>query len=311
MEKCFFVTDGLNRIGPFDKDEILKMLFAAQISLTDSILDSRDNILLPVLQHMDFGGDGNFNSSVNKQPIIANSIAKTIDFSTLRATPLNSGKSPNSEKKINKTDPDKTSTSANARGVENKQSGLMQTTPTTQFVNTNTNMNFYLKLNKKEYGPFRFLILLSLYQQKKISLESDVRSESDQSWKKLADILPTDLQNSVHMMPIMNSNVLPKNFWKRKNLRLDFEEMVIIANDTYSLVGRSIDLSTDGMAIVWVYDVPLEQEFLITLFDLKRNLVQIKGKLTRKESIPNSDKFPIFKAVFMFLEKLEIKNFIS
>jgi hypothetical protein len=329
MDKFFYVTDGLNKIGPYTKDEVLRMLFSAHISLTDSILDTRDNMLVPLLQHEDFGGAGNVNATMNKQPIAPNPVAQKIDFSSLRndlpktamelrkerkEKALASGLAPAAPKAAPAApapvaEPEPTRVIAPVLGDD--ATSITQITSTTRVINSNNNLNFFLKLNDKEYGPFKFLVLLSLYKANKIGLDSSIKTDLDKSYRKLSDFLPAELQKSIHVTPIMNTNVVPKNFWKRKNVRLDYEEMVILANDTYSLVAKSIDLSADGIAVVWVYDIPLNEKFKLTLFDPAKNVVQLSGTLTRKEAIPNSDGFPLFKAVFIFDQKLDIKNFIA
>ena len=316
MDKFFYVTDGTNKIGPYSKDEILQMLFSAHISLTDSILDTRDNILSPLLQHEDFGGAGNVNATVNKGPISQSVMAKRIDFSSLKTNLTKTPEELRKERKLKRpVNPDAgtepTTTRAMPPVLGDDPTSITQITSTTRVINSNNNLNFYLRLKEKEYGPFKFLILLSLYKENKINLDSQIKTEHDKAYKKLSDFLPAELQKSIHMTPIMNSSVVPKNFWKRKNLRVDYEEMVIIANENYSLVAKSIDLSADGIAVFWVYDIPLNEKFTLTLFDVAKNLIQISGTLTRKEAIPNNDNFPLFKAVFIFSEKLDIKNFIA
>ena len=328
MDKFFYVSDGLNKIGPYTKDEVLRMLFSAQISLTDFILDTRDNIFCPLLQHEDFGGAGNVNSTVNKQPISQNAAAKKIDFSSLRndlpknamelrkerkarqsaepPTPAPAYIAPAAEAAIN-SEP----TKVIAPPPAEDPTSFTQITSTTRVINNNNNLNFYLKLKDKEYGPFKFLVLLSLYKGSKIGLDSAIKTDQDKSYRKLSDFLPSELQKSIHMTPVMNSEVVPKNFWKRKNLRLDYEEMVIIANETYSLVAKSIDLSSDGMAVFWVYDIPLNEKFTLTLFDPAKNVVQVTGTLTRSQAVPNTEGYPLFKAVFIFDQKLDIKSFIA
>lgn len=311
MEKFFYVFDGLNKIGPYSKDEILKMLFSAHISLTDSVFDTRDNVLSPLLQHEDFGGSGAvINSSVNARISGDGMAAPKVDFSGLHTDPLKTNKSTTTKPNV-KAPTTGTTPAASMPTSNQATSNSAQINTTTKLMNANNNLNFYVNLNNKEYGPFKFLILLSLYKQNKINLTSPVKVQDSATWGKLSDFIPVDVQKSVHMTPIIGSNVLPKNFWKRKNLRLDYEEMVILTNETYSLVAKSIDLSVEGMAVVWIYDIPLNQEFHISLFDSHKNLTQIKGKLVRRESIPNNDNYPLYKAVFIFSEKLEIKNFIS
>ena len=41
----------------------------------------------------------------------------------------------------------------------------------TNKIKANTSTNFFLKVKDKEFGPLKFLILLSLFKQNKISLE--------------------------------------------------------------------------------------------------------------------------------------------
>ena len=183
MDKFFYVTDGLNKIGPYSRDEVLQMLFSAHISLTDSILDTRDNMLCPLLQHEDFGGAGNVNATMNRQPISTNAVANKIDFSSLRNEMPKTATDLRRERKerqmqgsamnpaVAKAQPEE-KTQLMRPTPANDATSITQITTTTRVINSNNNLNFYLKLKDQEYGPFKFLVLLSLYKGNKIGLDT-------------------------------------------------------------------------------------------------------------------------------------------
>ena len=360
MEKPFYVTDGMNKIGPFSKDEVLHMLYSAHISLLDYIVDSRDGRMCPLLQHEDFGGDGGTHSISGRggiagltpedlsskfgfgdlrsrthkdreekrkekmrQDAMGSHLRKVIDAkpeldakepeaptsvipSAFNSPPApakpTAGPAPIPKAPPQAKDPEQTVTIANVDVDE-------ETTTTT--LKSNNSVNFFLKIKGKEYGPLKFLILLSLLKQGKLTAETSTRSENDKGYRKLSDFLPKELQKTIQVTPMMSAGVLPKNLWKRKNVRVDYEEMVLMNNPRYSLVGKSIDLSAEGIAVIWVYDVPVNEEFELSLFDLEKNVVTIKGRLTRKEPLSNDNGIPFYKAVFIFKEKIQIKNFIA
>jgi hypothetical protein len=77
------------------------------------------------------------------------------------------------------------------------------------------------------------------------------------------------------------------------------------------LLGRSIDLSAGGISIIWVYDLPLNEKFEISLFDLDKNLVKVKASLTRNETSASNSEFKMYKTVFLFNENILLKNFIK
>jgi hypothetical protein len=344
MDKPFYVTDGMNKIGPFSKDEVLHMLYSAHISLLDYIVDSRDGRMCPLLQHEDFGGDGGTHSLASTAGIAGltpENLSAKFGFGELRKQTDKAREEKRNEKmrrgqfespshlkrvidakpelSAEKKEPEATATTSGLTATVPDNPAVPKTFPaldideetTTTTLKSNNSVNFFLKVKDKEYGPLKFLVLLSLLKQNKLTSDSSTRSENEKGWRKLSDYIPKELQKTIQVTPILNAGVLPKNQWKRKNVRVDYDEMVLINNPRYSLVGKSLDLSAEGIAVIWVYDVPLNEEFEISLFDLDKNVVTVKGRLTRREPISNDNGIPFFKAVFIFKEKIQIKSFIE
>lgn len=353
MEKPFYVTDGLNKIGPFSKEEVYQLIYGSHISLMDFIIDSRDNRMCPLLQHEDFGGEGATHSITSNTGIAGltpKSLSNKYGFGELRKSQHKEREQKIIEKKERRPRPPQEShlkeviaanPSLAVPTPESTQSKIdytrIQPTPkmpdpapapapakteqdepleinenTTSFtLKTNNSLGFYIKVKGKEFGPLKFLILLSLLKQNKIGMTTYTRSQADSEWRFLSDFLPTELQKSIHISPVISSNLLPKTHWKRKNVRVDYDEMVMLNNARYSLVAKSIDISAEGIAVVWVYDIPVNEEFEISIFDVEKNMVTVKAILTRKEPLENTEGFPLFKAVFIFKNKIPIKSFIS
>lgn len=364
--KPFYITDGLNKIGPFSKDEVMQMLYSSHISITDFIVDTRDNRTCPLLQHEDFGGAGETHSITSSKGIAGlspQSLESKFGFGDLRKqvhkdredkkNAFRKGLAPASSHLANiiqqrpdlaatkpappakpaaagqrSTPPPPPATYVEATPVTRQQVSEDTATKSVTLtksmtltvkidesrsshtIKSNTSFNFFLKVKDKEFGPLKFLILLSLLKQSKISLDSLVRSEAEPTWKKLSEFVPEELQKTIHLQAVTNDNVLPKSLWKRKNVRVDYEEMVVCNNDHYSLVGKSIDLSAEGMAVIWVYDVPVEEDFELSFFDLEKNLVTVPARLVRREEV-QSDDVQLYKAVFLFKQRINIKNFIG
>ena len=57
MNKFFIFSDGLNKFGPFSKEEIEKMMFENKLYLTDMIFDIRTKQWAKILLHPDFVDD--------------------------------------------------------------------------------------------------------------------------------------------------------------------------------------------------------------------------------------------------------------
>lgn len=338
--KPFYITDGLNKIGPFSKEEVMQMLYSSHISITDYIVDSRDNRTCPLLQHEDFGGDGSTHTITASKGIgglTPESLESKFGFGDLRkqankdreekknAFRKGIAEPPSHLKNIIQQRPDlaanantkPTPTSTPANPI-NENTATQTFTMTMKIdesrisstIKSNTSFNFFLKVKEKEFGPLKFLVLLSLLKQNKISLNSLVRHETEPSWKKLSEFVPDELQKTIHLQAVTTDNVLPKSLWKRKNVRVDYEEMVVCNSSRYSLVGKSVDLSAEGMAVIWVYDVPAEDDYELSFFDLDRNLVTVDARLVRRDEIKSND-VQLYKAVFIFKQKIQIKNFIA
>lgn len=364
--KPFYITDGLNKIGPFSKDEVMQMLYSSHISITDFIVDTRDNRTCPLLQHEDFGGAGETHAITASKGIAGlspQSLESKFGFGDLRKqvhkdredkknafrrglapasshlsnviqqrpdlaakpTPPPSAKPAAGPQRASPPPPPVTRVEsvATTKGVSEDTTTKSVTltksmtltvkideSRSSNTIKSNTSFNFFLKVKDKEFGPLKFLILLSLLKQNKISLDSLVRSEAEPKWKKLSEFVPEELQKTIHLQAVTSDNVLPKSLWKRKNVRVDYEEMVVCNNDHYSLVGKSLDLSAEGMAVIWVYDVPIDEDFELNFFDLEKNLVTVAARLVRREEIRSGD-VQLYKAVFIFKQKINIKNFIG
>lgn len=335
MEKHFYVSDGLNKVGPFSKDEVYQMLFNAHISITDFILDSRDNRMCPLLQHEDFGGAGDNRSSGPSAPTASTSTTKPpqtdqFGFAALRkqGKVLRSANAPKERiasptkapEKIAATTPVvkeqeetvlyNTNAGTNTRTLA-QISNLSDLTKISNTFKNNNSLNFYVKTKDKEFGPLKFLVLLSLLKQNKLKTDIPTRTENEKEYKNLSHFLPKELLQTINVTPIFSPSVLPKNQWLRKNVRIDYDDIVLLNNKDYSLVGRSIDLSSGGISIIWFYDFPLNEKFEICLFDPDKNLVKVEGYLARKETLPSNSDLTLYKAVFLFNENIQIKTFIK
>jgi len=346
MGKHFYVTDGMNKIGPFTKEEVLRMLYSAHISLMDYIVDARDGRMCPLMQHEDFAsgsgskditedeGDDAGPSGVAQPDMASRFNFKDLKTQTqqqkadirkqrssrkeaaLPTSPLKQVMTANPElavtkheKSVRKYDPivdEVTVTVAEPLPEVDVDEDVTTTT-----MKTNSSVNFYLKVKNKEYGPLKFLLLLSLIKQNKLTPQTSTRTESETEWHPLSDYLPKELQQTIQITPMMSPDVLPKNLWKRKNLRVDYEEIVLVNNPRYSLVGKSVDLSPEGIAVIWVYDVPVNEEFELSIFDIDKNVVNLKGRLSRKQPLVTDNGITFYKAVFLFKERIQLKNFVA
>lgn len=333
----------MNKVGPFSKEEVYQMLFNAHISITDFILDSRDNRMCPLLQHEDFGGAGDNNSggssglpntkSVQSDQFGFAELRKQGKTSLSAKTPTeryrqrkeaNQAAAVKAPEKISNPIPTKTDETlelektalynTNAGTTTNSVAQASASDDSHEALNTlknNSTENFYVKTKDKEYGPLKFLVLLSLLKQNKLKPDIKTRTESETEYHELSYYLPKELLQTIQVTPILNPSVLPKNQWQRKNVRIDYDDIILVNNQNYSLVGRSLDLSAGGISVIWVYDLPLNEKVEITLFDLEKNLVKVSGYLARKESLPNNSDFTLYKSVFLFDNNIQIKNFIK
>jgi hypothetical protein len=281
MSKKYYVSDGLNKVGPLVKDEVLNMLYNGHISLTDSIIDVESNEMCSLLQHEDFGGSGAQKNQA-RHDLIENTAAYHTGTITL--------------------DMDELRDAVKSKYPESARPSLNDLKKT-------NSKNFYLHLKGREFGPIKFLVLISLLHEGKIQLTDAACTEGDVNWKALSDFISPDVRQTLHITPVVYDHVLPKSMWKRKNVRLDYSEIIFLNNSAISLVGKAIDLSAEGIGLLWVYDRPVNEIFEISLFDSKKNIYSVQGTLARKEKI--ADATQLHKAVFIFDHKIPIKDFLT
>lgn len=302
----YYVSDGINKVGPLSIEEIKKLVFNSQISITDFIFDPRDNKMYPLLQHEAFGGDGNVSigTAEGYSETQAGTRTSSLDFSSLR-----SGKNILQSPKISSRER-RASTAHSNSSPEATISGVSTVAVEPQ-IKIQRSSDFYVQVNGKEFGPVKFLMLLSLLKQNKIKTDTPARTASHNTWAQLKNYLPAEYNSTINITPLVSNEVLPKTHWKRKNLRIDYDEVVLIRNAKYDVVAKALDLSAEAIAILWVYDIPIGEELELSLFDAEQKLLKITGKISRIEPVANKEEMPLFKAVIVFNEKIAIRNFVK
>ena len=325
MKKPFYVTDGLNRIGPFSKEEVLTMLYNATISIMDYVIDSRDNRMCPLLQHEDFGGEGEVHGLVGGKGIAGltpKNLSQKFGFAELRQKKNVDRDDRRDAKK--KTRP-KDGATSHLQEVINafpelaaKQSDEEKTVAATGFADEQTATTaiknsmgtaFYVKIKDKEYGPIKYLILLSLLFHNKVDLKAKVRTEGSNDYRELDDFVPDEVEKTMDFEPLFSDELLPRKDWRRKNPRIEFEEIVLINNDDYCFVAKSIDLSNEGISVLCAYEIAEGEAFDISIFDLEKNIQTFKAKSVRNSPM-RAGNIGMFRVAFVFDKKISLKSFI-
>lgn len=232
----YYLTDGQNKVGPFSTKQIMEMLSNNKISIMDQICSDQDPSWLMIFQHPDFTGEW-----VDEKPSDYN------DHSRQKGFLVEDGMSA-------------TNTSLNIR-IDQEKTGKKI-----------LDQWYLLDSDGRSQGPFSYLILLGMLQEKKLN-DTDLIKKGHQDWMRVSeysDFSPEVLKIMASKNPTIGQG--PLNF-RRHHDREETQKIIWVRRGQQILKALCIDISEAGMAIV-LRTTGLEKNDLLEIF-LSQNRVQV------------------------------------
>lgn len=224
----YYLTDGQNKVGPFSTRQIMEMLSQNKISVTDQICSDQDPNWLMIFQHTDFMIDG---SEKNDSESKNNQGQSGFLFSGGEAV----------------------SNSCLNIKLEEEKTGKKV-----------LDQWFLLNPDGRSRGPFSYLILLGMLQEKKLS-DTDLVKKGNKDWLRVSEY--PDFSPSVLSLVASNNPEIgqgPLNF-RRHHDREETQMLVWVRRGQQILKAMCVDISQAGMAIV-LRTTGLDKNDLVEIF---------------------------------------------
>ena len=302
MNKFFIFSDGLNKFGPFSKEEIEKMMFENKLYLTDMIFDIRTKQWAKILLHPDFVDDTP--EVVEASDGIAGLMPDraTVDGDKIRKEGVKDLAIKgiiDAAKKEEKAKQKKVFTILQeGMTSESDNSGKKDSL---EFEDLDAN-KWYIKEGAVVLGPYHFLTILTMMRDHSLDERNYVRKGKNGQW-----LIPTmafssqDIQNFAALTPGKTTSLLPARAWQRKNLRRDFDLLFYVNDGRQELIVQGFDISEHGVSFVTMVPVfHIGQKLSCSLVVAIDNIIRVDGEVLRIEKVDS-------KAVDMMLTKYALK----
>jgi hypothetical protein len=302
MSKVFLFSDGLNKFGPFSKEEIEQMMFENKLYLTDLIFDTRNKQWTKILLHPDFVND------VEETPEISEGIAGLMPDS---ATP--------DGEKLKKEGIKDLAISKMIKAAQKEEIAkqtkvftILQDGVTAESDSSGKKDSlefedldaekWYIKEGGVILGPYHFLTILTMMRDHSLDDRNYLRKGKNGPWQiaTMAFSL-SEVANFEAMTPGKTQSLLPPRAWLRKNLRRDFDMLFYVNDGKQEYIVQGFDISEQGISFVTM--VPcfaLQQRLLVSLVVTIDNIIKVDGEVLRIEKVES-------KAVDMILTKYALK----
>ena len=302
MNKFFIFSDGLNKFGPFSKEEIEKMMFENKLFLTDMIFDVRNKQWSKILLHPDFvddtpeiveTSDGIMGLMPDRATVDGDKIKKegVKDLAIKQIIDAAKKEDKAKQKKIFNILQDGITT-------EGDSSGKVETL---ELEDLDAN-KWYIKEGAVILGPYHFLTILTMMRDHSLDERNFVRKGKTGQW-----MIPTmafssqEMQSFAALTPGKTKSLLPARAWQRKNLRREFDLLFYVNDGKQEFIVQGFDISEQGVSFVTMAPVfNIGQKLSCSLVMAIDNILRADGEVLRIEKVDS-------KEVDMTLTKYALK----
>lgn len=310
-EKIFFLSNGINLLGPFDKEELLRMVYNGELKKEARIYDISTSQWCKMENHSQFSRrdfeENNLvifglHSSNNNQTGIKVKKPKKLQALTNKPEVVNSKSNVHTTSAMSnsKTQPPPIETGFFNTAVVEKQSLL-------------SNEKWYIIDGKFTLGPYHYLSLIYMLRQGSISFDQSIRREDQKEIKSIDEILTARELKSLSELDCLKYQVdLPKDLATRKFERKNVDFYLYFTFSGTQYIVQAYDISS--YAIAFVTDegsFPVRERGSCTMIQRDESILTVTGSILRKDEV-KSRKIggKIYKYAFFFDREVELENVI-
>jgi hypothetical protein len=223
--KTFFVNNGQENLGPFDMATIVTMVNQLLVKATDHLcVDAEKDEWVMICQHEDFiAAVGSVKP--NKPSLKLAPTAKALPDAVVE----------NTNSKIN---------------IPSETSSSIPQTPssTAMPIGDLTQAQWYVLKGKNRFGPFMYVDMIRMLQEKSVFEFDFVWCQGLEAWKRIAEI-PAFYADKIRTL-FEGTKANDTVFFRRHHPRNNYECELIIHDNNRVWKGKAIELSEGGAGVI-------------------------------------------------------------
>lgn len=301
-DKIFFISNSINLLGPFAKEELLRMLYNGEIKKDIRIYDISENKWMRMESHPKF---------TKKDFEENNLVIIGLHSSNSNATGIKI------KKKIRK--PQKLAKKTPSPQVPQKPKSQGPSPGDTVFINTAivdkqsllVSEKWYLQDGNFKLGPYHYLSLIYMLREGVITFEHAILREDQSSWKTMDEIVSAREMNTLAELDCIRNHVdIPREMSLRKIERkdVDFYHYFLFNGEQYTV--QAYDIAPSSIAFV-----SQESDFIVSqpgecaFVQRDESILVVHGKIIRRDDV-KSRKIGanLFKYAFVFDQDIDLEN---
>ncbi len=224
--KTFFVNNGQSNLGPFDLLTIAAMVDRLEIKATDFLcVNTEKDEWVMICQYPEFIALVSQSSKPSLKP--------TLIQTSENQTSAQSASHPSADLRTNLPTSPQAQTKLSLQG--NGPSGDL------------TNGQWYVLKGKDRFGPFTYLDVLRMLQEKSIFEYDFVWAQGLEVWKRIAEV---DVFNSDQVRRLAGEKANDGIFFRRHHPRNKYECPIVAHDNNQVWRGKAIELSEGGAGVI-------------------------------------------------------------
>jgi hypothetical protein len=275
--KIYYYINGSQRVGPFNKQELMNLVGNGTLALNDLIYDVRNSQWTKILSHPDF---------LKTEARVAESAKMVNEDNTLSVSINTSG------------------TNSSIGTVSSIQLSNSQTGSSTQIDPRHPQLKWSIKQGVRTLGPLNTLAILIMYKNGELGDKDLIKSDKDNEWKTFRGVFPSSMLEQIKMMePAAGAASDGPEFVK-------FNQLIYAGNMLTQNIVHGLSISPNGITFASSSPIFKDSEEVTVMFQsTKGRPISIPGAIASVSNIPSKhDGFPLIKYVLKFNAQFALTN---
>jgi PilZ domain-containing protein/uncharacterized protein DUF4339 len=237
--KKFFVNNGQANLGPFDMETIAAMVNRLEIKATDHLcVDAEKDEWVMICQHPEFIALVAQTAKPTVKPSLKTSpVVKAIPEAA-NTVPVDTQTSFPAQAAVPQSPVPQTLNAATA------SASVTAPLPTGDL----TQAQWYVLKGKNRFGPFMYVDMIRMLQEKSVFEFDFVWCQGLEAWKRIAEIPVFNADKIKHLFDHAKAN--DTIFFRRHHPRKGYECQIIVHDNNRVWKGKAFDLSEGGAGVV-------------------------------------------------------------
>lgn len=308
-EKIFFLSNGINLLGPFTKEELLRMVYNGELKKDARVYDISTSQWCKMENHpkftrKDFEENNlvifGLHSSNNNETGIKIKRPKKLRALTSKSNPASSKPATAAPPTKANAQPPPLETGFISTSIVEKQSLL-------------SNEKWYIADGKFLLGPYHYLSLIYMLKQGTIPFDQSIRREDQKEFKTIEDILTARELKSLTELDCLKYQVeMPKDLTSRRFERKNVDFYLYFTFNGTQYIVQAYDISAYAIAFVTHEgSFSVREKGECAMIQKDESILAVTGSILRKDEVKSRKiDTKLFKYAFFFDREVQLENVI-